>query len=165
MKATAIDEHDLKVQRQAAIRALLEEDELTSQQEIVARLARRGVRTTQSVVSRDLRELEVGKVGGRYRLLDAEAPAALPDAVHSFILQQAPAGPHLLVVRTVVGGATPVAIAIDRAGWHGVVGTIAGDDTVFLATADERAQRQARRWLRRFMQRRRERPRQVEVER
>ena len=52
-----------------------------------------------------------------------------------------PAGPHLTVVRTTIGSAQSVALAIDRSRWPEVVGTISGDDTIFIATASERAQR------------------------
>ena len=56
------------------------------------------------------------------------------------ILGTAPAGPNLLVVHTVVGGASQTALVIDQHGWPEVVGTVAGDDTIFLATSGAREQ-------------------------
>ena len=61
------------------------------------------------------------------------------------------AGPNLLVLHTVIGGASRVGLEIDRAGWPESVGTIAGDDTVFVATADAPRQDKLRRRLRKAM--------------
>jgi transcriptional regulator of arginine metabolism len=105
-------------------------------------LARRGLEATQSSVSRDLRELGVAKVGGRYVAPPEREgdPQELAGAA-AFVRTVRPAGPNLTVVLTVVGAAQTVALAIDRAGWPGVVGTLGGDDTVFVATAAARDQK------------------------
>ena len=96
----------------------------------------------RSSVSRDLRELGVAKVGDRYVLPeDATTPVADLRAVSAFVQQAIPAGPHLTVVRTTIGSAQSVALAIDRARWPEVVGTISGDDTIFIATDSARTQR------------------------
>lgn len=142
-------------ERQEAIRAILDAEAVESQEQLVRRLKRRGFRVTQSSVSRDLAELGAAKVEGRYvaleRLAGAVAPggpsvtgvAAAADRlaeVASFVEAVAPAGPHLLVVRTPPGAASPVGIAIDAARWPEVVGTVAGDDTLFIALPGRAAQ-------------------------
>ena len=142
-------------ERQDAIRAILEAEAVESQEQLVRRLKRRGFRVTQSSVSRDLAELGVAKVDGHYVALERLAEAAAPGrhgaapaavaserlaAVVSFLREIAPAGPHLLVVKTPPGAASPVGIAIDAARWPEVVGTVAGDDTLFIATPGRAAQ-------------------------
>jgi transcriptional regulator of arginine metabolism len=105
-------------------------------------LKREGHAVTQSSVSRDLRDLGVAKVGDRYVLAeDAAAPVADLSVVAAFVRAVTPAGPNLTVIRTTIGSAQSVALAIDRARWPEVVGTLSGDDTIFIATGTARAQR------------------------
>jgi transcriptional regulator of arginine metabolism len=122
--------------RQQAILALLAERRVESQGELVALLAARGIQATQSSVSRDLKELGVARVGGRYVAPGPERDPGLADMAR-FLRDARPAGPHLTVVLTISGTAQSVGIALDRAGWPEIVGTMAGDDTVFIATASE----------------------------
>ena len=113
------------------------------QAELVDLLHREGFEATQSSVSRDLRELGVVKGADRYLLPAAEdalTPSHFED-VRSFMKGYRAAGPTLTVLRTTTGAAQSVAIAIDKAHWPEVVGTIAGDDTIFIATESVRAQR------------------------
>ena len=132
--------------RHEEILSLLRRGPVTSQQEIVAHLERRGLAATQSSVSRDLRDLGVARVAGRYL---APARALAPELsdldpageVARFLRGVRPAGPHLTVLLTTVGAAQTVASALDRAAWPEVVGTIAGDDTIFIATASAAAQK------------------------
>jgi transcriptional regulator of arginine metabolism len=128
-------ESELRDIRQRAIRDLLRRGAVRSQEELVARLGRRGIAATQSSVSRDLRELGAIKLRGRYRMPAPPAAASdlLLEAAH-FVRGLRPAGPHLTVVLTTVGAAQTVGLAIDRAGWPEVAGTVAGDDTVFVAS-------------------------------
>jgi transcriptional regulator of arginine metabolism len=128
--------------RRDALRRLIRGGEVGRQAELVRLLKREGFAVTQSSVSRDLRDLGVAKVGDRYVLAeDAAAPVADLDAVAAFVHAVTAAGPNLTVVRTTIGSAQSVAIAIDRARWPEVVGTLSGDDTIFIATATGRAQR------------------------
>ncbi|HYH45110.1 MAG TPA: hypothetical protein VEG34_05445 [Thermoanaerobaculia bacterium] len=131
--------------RHQEILTLLRRRPVTSQQEIVAYLGRRGVSATQSSVSRDLRDLGVARVGGRYLApagreagstagSDTAGPRLDGEVAH-FLRGVRPAGPHLTVLSTTVGAAQTVGAALDRAEWPEVVGTIAGDDTIFVATA------------------------------
>ena len=128
--------------RREALKRIIRDGIVGRQAELVRRLKRAGYPVTQSSVSRDLRDLGVAKLGDRYVLPeDAAAPVAGLAAVAAFVQSAVPAGPHLIVVRTTIGSAQSVALAVDRARWPEVVGTISGDDTIFIATASERAQR------------------------
>jgi transcriptional regulator of arginine metabolism len=134
--------HRAHEERRDALLRILREGVVGRQAELVQRLKQAGYDVTQSSVSRDLRDLGVAKVGDRYMLPgDAPAPRATFSAVAAFVVATLPAGPNLTVVRTTVGSAQSVAFAIDQARWPEVVGTISGDDTVFVATPDESAQR------------------------
>lgn len=128
--------------RQEAIRALLSGKPIESQTELLKKLAKRGFRATQSSVSRDLREMHVAKADGRYVLPEALATSAPAQSSEAFaaIVEVQRAGPNVLVVRTPPGSASAVGLAIDSARWPDVVGTVAGDDTVFVATASRTAQ-------------------------
>lgn len=143
MSATAAS----PVQRRARIAALIAANQLWSQQELAALLRRReGIDVTQATLSRDLTELGVVKGPGGYMLPgSAPAPAtpadrtdALASALRQHLVSVARGG-TTVVVRTPSGHANSLAVEIDRAGLPGVLGTIAGDDTIFLAAADQDA--------------------------
>jgi transcriptional regulator of arginine metabolism len=128
--------------RRDALRRIIRTGTVGRQADLVRLLQRDGFDVTQSSVSRDLRDLGVAKVGDRYVLPeDAAAPPAGFEAVAGFVQGWKPAGPNLIVVRTTIGAAQSVALAIDRARWPEVVGTISGDDTIFVATDTARHQR------------------------
>jgi transcriptional regulator of arginine metabolism len=105
-------------------------------------LKKEGHEVTQSSVSRDLRDLGVSKAGGRYILPSDEAARANGDfgTLAQFVRGLKRAGPSITVIRTTIGAAQSVAVAIDKAEWPEVAGTISGDDTIFIATANARAQ-------------------------
>ena len=129
---------DSWMKRQAAIRELIAKEPIGSQSLLLRRLAARGFRVTQPSVSRDLQELRVVKTAGRYQLLEKLTAAAPPPSdelaeAGRAIRRFRSAGPNLLVVNTPPGRASAVAVAIDRELWPEVVGTVAGDDTLFLA--------------------------------
>lgn len=127
--------------RRQAILALLKQNRVSRQGELVRLLAQRGFPATQSSVSRDLRDLGVAKVGERYLApQNVGGPAADFGPLAGFIAGWSTAGPNLTVVRTAVGAAQSVAVALDRAGWAELVGTVSGDDTIFVATASARGQ-------------------------
>lgn len=129
--------------RRRAIVDLVRRTRITSQEELRERLATRGFEATQPSVSRDLRDLGVGKAGGRYVLADELGPETrdgLAEVVH-FVRDVRPAGPFLAVVSTTVGAAQTVAIALDHASFPELVGTVAGDDTIFVATGSAAHQR------------------------
>jgi transcriptional regulator of arginine metabolism len=135
-------------ERHRVILEILRAEPVHSQTELLRRLRQRGFRVTQPSVSRDLAELRVAKREGRYVPGEASAVAHVTTArradplaeVAGYVERCEPAGPNLLVLRTPPGRAPLVAIAIDTCAWREVVGTVAGDDTVFVATAGRRQQ-------------------------
>ena len=127
--------------RRAAIVKIIRESVVHKQQELVKLLKKQGFEATQSSISRDLRELQVAKAGDRYIVPTNGGRATGPfAAVSGFVIAARSAGPCLTVLRTTTGTAQSVAVLIDKAEWPEVVGTISGDDTIFIATADARAQ-------------------------
>ena len=131
------------VSRRAAILRILRESPVHKQQELVKVLKKQGFEATQSSVSRDLRELGVAKAGDRYIIPAQEdlMPSNPFAAVARFVLEMRTAGPSLTVLKTMTGSAQSVTVAIDKANWPEVVGTISGDDTIFIDTEDVRDQR------------------------
>ena len=130
------------VARRAAILRIIGESTVRNQDELVKVLRREGFEATQSSVSRDLRELGVAKAGDRYIVPSQDAASATNPfaAVAKFVTEIKTAGTSLTVVKTTTGTAQSVAVAIDSSEWSEVVGTISGDDTIFIATANAGAQ-------------------------
>ena len=127
--------------RRVALAKIIREQTVGRQSELVAMLRKYGHAATQSSVSRDLRELGVAKQGDRYVL--PESAAAIKNdfsTIKQFVRAILTAGINLTVLRTTVGAAQSVAVAIDTARWSEVIGTISGDDTIFIATAGAREQ-------------------------
>ena len=127
--------------RHSAILRILRAAPVRKQDELVHRLREEGHEVTQSSNSRDLRDLGVLKAGGRY-LPPEDGNRSLDDfgTLRQFVRGVATAGSALTVLRTTIGAAQSVAIAIDKAAWPEVVGTISGDDTIFIATDNAAAQ-------------------------
>lgn len=129
------------VSRRAAILRILRESTVRNQDELVKELRKQGIDATQSSVSRDLRELGVAKAGDHY-IVPADSLAVNHfEAITTFVIDIRAAGPSLTVVKTTTGTAQSVAVAIDKSNWPEVVGSISGDDTIFLATENARDQR------------------------
>ena len=128
--------------RRSMLAKIIREQDVGRQTELVVMLRKRGHVATQSSVSRDLRELGVAKIGDRYVLPEtAISPKNDFSALRQFVSARLTAGTNLTVLKTTVGAAQSVAVAIDTARWPEVIGTISGDDTIFIATAGARAQR------------------------
>jgi transcriptional regulator of arginine metabolism len=127
--------------RRSVLAKIIREQAVGRQSELVAMLRKHGHFATQSSVSRDLRELGVAKQGDRYTLPEGAAVKNDFSSLKQFVSAQMTAGTNLTVLKTTVGSAQSVAVAIDTARWPEVVGTISGDDTIFIATAGARAQR------------------------
>jgi transcriptional regulator of arginine metabolism len=129
--------------RRHQLAQIIREQSVGRQSELVALLRQRGFEATQSSVSRDLRELGVAKRGDRYVLSDTvAAPRNDFSTVRQFVNARMTAGANLTVLKTRIGAAQSVAVAIDTAQWPEVVGTISGDDTIFIATVGAREQRE-----------------------
>ena len=134
--------HQIQQDRQAAIRAILESGPQATQQSLVDLLVARGFEATQSSVSRDLKDIGAIKTGAGYELAPGKRSSDDEIASVAELLRgMEPAGPNLLVIRTAIGAAQRVALALDRCGWEEIVGNIGGDDTVFTATPTAAAQR------------------------
>jgi len=134
-----------KPQRQHRIAKLLESHAVTSQADLVELLAVAGVEATQATVSRDLEELGAVKVrvpGGDtvYALPELPVHQVAPEdhlrrVLGEWVVEVAHSG-NLVVLRTPPGSAHVVGSALDRSGFGGVVGTVAGDDTVLVVAAE-----------------------------
>jgi transcriptional regulator of arginine metabolism len=113
-----------------------------TQAELRRKLAERGIRVTQATVSRDVEELGVIKTRQGYQLPGPGEPTAQSQPPLSVILKEflreVRQASNLVVVRTHPGNAHTVAVVLDSAGWPEILGSVAGDDTVFLATAGAR---------------------------
>jgi len=131
-----------QIERRGAIVRLLRAGSVRRQADLVRLLKKKGYDATQSSISRDLRDLGVLKASGRYVLAPDEVTRANGDfgTLAQFVRQLRRAGPAITVLRTTIGAAQSVAVAIDRAEWPEVAGTLSGDDTIFIATASARAQ-------------------------
>jgi transcriptional regulator of arginine metabolism len=133
----------MKQQRHTAIRELLNEAGVPSQDELRRRLARRGFHVTQATLSRDIHELRLSKGPAGYALPgnssedDEDSLPDIRDVLSSFGMEVRQAMNQLVLV-TSTSAAQPVAAAIDYEDWPEIVGTIAGDDTVLIICPDER---------------------------
>jgi transcriptional regulator of arginine metabolism len=128
--------------RRTMLAKIIREQSVGRQTELVALLRKLGHVATQSSVSRDLRELGVAKMGDRYVLPEAALqPKNDFSTLKQFVNARLTAGTNLTVLKTSIGSAQSVAVAIDTARWPEVIGTISGDDTIFIATAGADAQR------------------------
>lgn len=135
-----------KLYRRTQILELLRAKGVATQADLCRKLAHRGIHVTQATLSRDLEELGVFKTREGYRLSESREPVAppqpsLPVILKEFLREVHHAG-NLVVIRTHPGNAHSVAVALDAERWREVCGTVAGDDTIFVATT--RAQDAAR---------------------
>ena len=130
------------VYRRTQIVDLLRAEEVETQEDLRRKLARRGIHVTQATVSRDVEELGLIKTRTGYRLPEATEPVAPPQPTLAIVLKEflteARAAANLVIVKTRPGNAHSVAVALDANPWEGVVGTVAGDDTIFIATPNAR---------------------------
>ncbi|MCF0145738.1 MAG: arginine repressor [Eubacterium sp.] len=130
----------MKLTRQAEILKLIHEYEIGTQEELAGKLNERGYHVTQATVSRDIREMKLTKIAGesgaiRYAMLQAKEQneaaryvRMLRDAVRSIQTAE-----NILVIHTAPGMAMAAAAVIDEIGWPEIVGSIAGDNTIFCA--------------------------------
>ena len=128
-------------ERRNTIRRLLRASPAETQQVLVDALNERGLVATQSSVSRDLRELGAVKTARGYELPNEATVEDALESVAALLRDVTPAGPNLIVIRTAIGAAQRVALALDRSGWPEMVGNIGGDDTVFVATQSAASQK------------------------
>jgi transcriptional regulator of arginine metabolism len=125
-----------KGQRQNLLKDLIRANEIGTQEELSVLLDKKGIAATQSSVSRDLVELGIVKVGGIYALPETRGDA------HIFGLQSLEtAGNNLIVAKCEPGLASAACVKLDAAQIKEIVGTIAGEDTIFIAVKDAKAQK------------------------
>ena len=124
-----------------------------TQEDLAEALAAEGWEVTQPSVSRDIAALRLVKVDGAYRRAPRLGTAQDPNEqrIADGVLTCEPAGDALVVLHTPPGEANRVAVALDRLAWPDIVGSLAGDDTIFLAVKDKRAQRGVLRAVRKLI--------------
>ncbi len=126
-----------KNSRQKKLLSLIQAKPFSTQAELRESLERAGVPATQSSLSRDLEELGIVKHRGHYTVPKSNGAAARG------LLSLDLAGDNLVVARTEPGHASAVAVEIDAAAIEEIVGTLAGEDTIFVAVRDQKSQRGA----------------------
>jgi transcriptional regulator of arginine metabolism len=152
----------MKFQRHNAIRELVASSVVTNQDELRRKLRRRGIEVTQATLSRDIHEMRLSKGPGGYSLpngngngtaaaVEDDSPPSVEEMMESFGMRVRQAM-NQVVVGTVMGGAQPVAAALDHEGWADVVGTVAGDDTVLVICPDARRASEVEARLRKMLE-------------
>ena len=134
---------EIREKRRQTLQDILARQPVARQSEFVDLLQAEGIDATQSSVSRDLRELGIAKLDNGYGLIKQQSqPATAADVPAGFVRDVLTAGTSLTVVRTATGAAQRVAVFLDRSEWPEIVGTVSGDDTIFVATRNGQDQRQ-----------------------
>ena len=134
-----------KSTRQRALLRLIQNHSIATQGELVKQLQTAGIACTQVSISRDIRELGLVKQGGRYVAPEMpgsdlkEEVADLRSNIAVFIRDISVVGDNLIVVKTMPGTAHSVGLLLDNVSWPDLAGTVAGDDTVFIAVHGGRA--------------------------
>lgn len=137
-------DREMKSKRQEKIRELIEMFHIETQDELAEKLQEEGFPTTQATISRDIREMKLTKISddsGRQKYIvmqprdtdtNGKYKRVLADGILSLDVAQ-----NMIVIKTVVGMAMAVAAAIDNLNIQGIMGCIAGDDTIFCVSRDE----------------------------
>ena len=143
---------DIGQRRQEAILEIIRTEPVARQTQLVELLRSRGIEATQSSVSRDLKALGVTKLDDGYLPPQTDDGGVHNDPTQpakereltllgEFVRQIDTAGDNLTIVKTAVGAAQRVAVFLDRTGWPEIVGTLSGDDSIFVATRNAPEQR------------------------
>lgn len=130
--------------RHQTILTLISEEHIETQEDLIRKLKEQGVSCTQATVSRDIKELKLIKIAddnGKYRYAAVTKEEGRLSAKYDKIIREtiisATAAGNLVVIKTYPGMANAACAAIDALRWDGVVGTIAGDDTIFTAVHND----------------------------
>jgi transcriptional regulator of arginine metabolism len=132
----------MKQQRRSFLRELIQEGVITSQQDAVSALHKKGLQVTQATVSRDLQEIGAVRIKEngelRYFLQEDSTSykAALERVFNEFVIRTSTSA-NMIIIHTPPGYASVVASAIDKEEIHGVLGVVAGDDTLFICCDEE----------------------------
>lgn len=135
---------EMKNRRQKQILTIVSEHDVETQEELIVRLKASGFKATQATVSRDIKELRLIKMAtenGHYKYVqsvgeDGKSSAKFDNVLRETVISVRNAGP-IVVVRTYAGMAMAAAAAVDAMQINCILGTIAGDDTIFIAVSDE----------------------------
>ena len=130
----------MKTRRQLKIQELITNEPIRTQQELAQRLLEEGYEVTQATISRDIKEMGLIKVPGgsdeyRYALRDQSHPMDYQERLRRMfkeVVLSLDFSENIVVVRTIPGNAQALALLLDNAGWKEVIGSVAGDDTIFL---------------------------------
>jgi transcriptional regulator of arginine metabolism len=132
----------MKRNRHNAILDLVRSGEIASQEELMLGLKSRHIEVSQSTLSRDIQELRLAKAGGMYTVVESETAAKGSEEAWRRIIREflvdVSVTPNIVVVMTGAGHASTVSQALDETGWPEVIGTIAGENTVFIAVRSEK---------------------------
>lgn len=137
----------MKLERHAKIREIIETGNIETQEDLANALRAEKIEVTQATVSRDIKEMMLVKIptsNGRYRYAMPSTPSSNvpPERITRVFRESVTdvlASLCIVVLRTHPGTAASVAYAVDFMHWPEVLGSIAGDDTVFIAAADKEA--------------------------
>jgi transcriptional regulator of arginine metabolism len=132
----------MKRLRHKAILEIVRSGEIASQEDLMLGLKARHIEVSQSTLSRDIQELRLAKTGGMYTVVDSESPSKPSDEstrriVREFLVD-IDVAQNIVVVKTGPGHASTVSQAIDDMGWPEAIGSIAGENTVFIAVRSEK---------------------------
>jgi transcriptional regulator of arginine metabolism len=126
--------NEFREARLTEIRRIITEKPIPNQAVLIDQLTKIGFEVTQSSISRDLTDLNITKHQGKYTLPELELFQSLG------IRSALPAGPNLLVLKTDVGASPLIGVKLDQLNLPQIVGTISGDDTIFIATNNQQDQ-------------------------
>lgn len=145
----------MKRLRHNAILDIIRSGEIASQEELMLGLQARRIDVSQSTLSRDIQELRLAKTGGVYTVVDSDPGNKSSDEsfrriIREFLVDVAVAK-NIVVVKTGPGHASTVSQALDEAGWPEAIGTIAGENTIFIAARSEREAKKLERRLRELL--------------
>jgi len=145
----------MKRQRHNAILELVRSGEIASQEDLMRGLKARHIDVSQSTLSRDIQELRLAKTGGVYAVVDADVAAKPSDESFSRIIREflvdVDVAQNIVVVKTGPGHASTVSQALDETGWPEAIGTIAGENTVFIAVRSVKDGRKLARRIRELL--------------
>lgn len=125
-----------KSYRQGQILKLVHYGNIHTQEDLARELKKLGIAATQVTLSRDIRELGLAKTPGGYKQVTPEPAGPNVAAAVAELLLDAREAQNLVVLKTSPGHASPLALALDHAGWPEVLGTVAGDDTILVICPD-----------------------------
>ncbi len=136
----------MKVRRQKKIQELITNEMIRTQEDLAERLLEEGFPVTQATISRDIKEMGLIKIPGvgdeyRYAIQTEVHPLGYQERLKRMfkeVVVSFDSSENIVVVRTIPGNAQALALLLDNAGWREVIGTVAGDDTIFLLVKPEK---------------------------